>query len=257
MPNPIIMIQARTGSKRFPTKVLSNIQSKPMIWHVINRLKKVKSKKQIVLITTKKKSDKVLLKIAEKNNISSFSGDENNVLNRHYECAKVFDADPIIRITSDCPLIDPNIVENILQFYLKHNFDFVSNAIKPSYPDGLDTEIISFSALQKTAKLAKLKQDREHVTTYITNHPKKFKIHNYSNSTDLSSLRWTVDRFDDLVFVRKIYSLMRPKKIFHMEQILKILEKYPDLLKINSHIDRNEGHALSLKKHKKNPKISR
>src|SRR3989304_8006572 len=130
-----VMIQARTGSTRFPSKTLAKIENKPMMWHIINRVKKIKSVEQIALITTRKKTDKVLLKIAEKNNIFGFTGDTHDLLNRHYQCALKIDADPIIRITSDCPLTDPQLVEKILQFYLDHNYDYVTNTISPTYPD--------------------------------------------------------------------------------------------------------------------------
>ena len=173
------MIQARTGSSRLPGKVLAKIENKPMIWHVINRVKKIRSVDQIILVTTRKKKDRVLLKIANESGIIGFAGDTDDVLGRHYQCAMQYNADPIIRITGDCPLIDHNISEKILQFYLSHKYDYVSNILPPTFPDGLDTEILSFKTLKTLNKTAKLKSDREHVTTYIKNNPHKFKIFNY------------------------------------------------------------------------------
>ena len=242
-----VMIQARTGSSRLPSKVLTKIENEPMIWHVINRAKKIKSVQQITLITTRNKNDKILLKIAKDNGIIGFSGDAHDVLNRHYQCALRYDADPIIRITSDCPLIDPNVVEEILQFYLTHDYDYVSNTIIPTYPDGLDTEIFSFTALKRCVMNAKWNSEREHVTPYMKNNPEKFKIFNYENKKDLSRFRWTVDEKRDLQFVRAIYSKMKPKTIFSMQEILKIISKNPNLLKINNDIIRNEGYFKSLK----------
>jgi spore coat polysaccharide biosynthesis protein SpsF len=240
-----VMIQARTGSSRLPGKVLSQIENKPMVWHVINRVKKIKSVQQIALITTKEKSDRILLEIAKENKIIGFSGKTSDVLNRHYQCAKEINADPIIRITSDCPLIDPKIVEEMIQFYLKNNYDVVSNTITPSYPDGLDIEIFSFNALKKAAKEAKKKHDREHVTTYFGSHTKKFKIYDYQNKSDLSNFRWTVDRIQDMQFVRAVYSKIKPKKVFSMNEVLQILKKYPKIIEINKGIIRNEGHSKS------------
>jgi len=174
-----VLIQARTGSSRLPEKVLAEIEGRQLVWHVINRVKKIKSVQQVVLITTTKKNDKILLDLAQKNNIMGFSGDEFDVLDRHYQCAKKMNADPIIRITSDCPLIDPYLVEEILQFFLENNYDYVSNVIPPTYPDGLDTEIFTFKTLEKAANEAKLLSEREHVTPYISKNPSKFKLYNY------------------------------------------------------------------------------
>lgn len=245
------MIQARIGSTRLPGKVLSKIENKPILWHVINRVKKIPSVKEIILITTRKQKDQLLLKIAEKNKIFSFTGDEFDLLNRHFKCAEKFNADPIIRITSDCPLIDPYLVEKILQVYLKNNYDYVSNTINPTFPDGLDTEIFSFNALKKATKNAKLKSEREHVSPYFVKNPKKFKLFNYENKKDLSNLRWTVDEKKDLKFVRKIYARMKPKYLFSMSDVLKVLSKEPNLSEINKDIMRNEGCIKSLRYDKK------
>lgn len=241
------MIQARTDSSRLPNKVLKTIEDKLLLWHVINRSKQVKNVEQIILITTRREIDEKLINIAKDSEILSFRGDVLDVLNRHYQCALEFDADPIIRITSDCPLIDPVLVEQILEFFLSNNYDYVSNTINPTFPDGLDTEIFSFSALKQAADNAKLKSEREHVTSYIKNNPKKFKLYNYKNEQDYSKYRWTVDEKRDLEFVRKIYFKMRPKKIFSMDDILNIIFKNPEIQKINSGIMRNEGYIKSLK----------
>ena len=243
-----VMIQTRTGSSRLPSKVLAKIENRPMIWHVINRVKKIKTVQQIALITTREKNDKVLLKIAKNNKIIGFAGDKNDVLNRHYQCALLYRADPIIRITSDCPLIDPRLVEKMLQFYLAHDYDYVCNVLPRTYPDGLDAEIFSFKLLKKVTNTAKLKSDREHVTTCIRNNPHKFKIFNYKNDCDLSNLRWTVDEKRDLKFVRKIYSEMRPKVIFSIQDVLEVITKNPKISEINRNIMRNEGYLKSLKK---------
>jgi|SaaInlStandDraft_2_1057019.scaffolds.fasta_scaffold20927_3 spore coat polysaccharide biosynthesis protein SpsF len=246
-----VMIQARTGSTRLPRKALKEIEGKLIIWHMINRAKKIKSVQQIIIITTKKKEDEIFLKIAQENGVFGFQGSEKDLLDRHYSCAKKFNADPIIRITSDCPLIDPCLVEKMLQVFLKKNYDYVTNREPPTYPDGLDTEIFSFSALKKADKFSKMSSEREHVNPYIVKNPKKFKIFNYENKKDLSHLRWTVDEKQDLKFVRQIYSRMKPKTLFSTNAILKILAKEPDLQKINQGINRNEGYAKSIKNDKK------
>lgn len=246
--NVTIMIQSRIGSSRLPGKVLAKIEGKPMIWHVIHRIKQVEGVQKIVLITTRRKEDRTLLKIAKDSGIAGFTGPVNDVLKRHYECATYYHSDPIIRITGDCPLIDPKLIEKMLQFYLTHDYDYVSNTIKPTYPDGLDVEIFSFATLSKLNRLAKSKPDREHVTAYIRNNQNKFSIYNYENNNDLSKYRWTVDQKEDLNFVRKIYSKMKPKTIFTTKQVLYILNKNPQIQQINSGIIRNAGYLISLKR---------
>ena len=237
-----VIIEARTGSSRLRNKVVAEIEGKPMIFYVIDRVKQIKSVEQIILATTQEKNDKILIEIAKQNSIGIFAGDSMDVLNRDYQCALQNNADPIIRITGDCPLIDPDIVEEMLEFYLKNNYDYISNRINPKYPDGLDVEIYSFKTLQMAEQNAKWSSERELVTTYITKNPKIFKIFSYENQEDLSGHRWTVDEQNDLEFVRKIYSIMKPKTNFSMNEIIEILVKNPELLKINSGIIRNEGH---------------
>lgn len=242
-----VMIQARTGSSRLPGKVLSKIQNQNMIWHVINRVKKIKSVQQIALITTTKDSDQILLDIAKKENIIGFGGDEYNVLDRHYQCALKISADPIIRITSDCPVIDPTLVEEMLQFFLTHNYDYVSNIHPPTFPDGLDVEIFSFETLQKTCLNAKLKSEMEHVTPYIEKHPEIFNIFNFENQEDLSNIRLTVDQNEDLELIRSLYSTFSPKNDFGLDEIKELFIKNPNLFRINSKYRRNEGYLKSLK----------
>jgi len=237
-----VIIEARTGSSRLRNKVVAEIEGKPMIFYVIDRVKQIKSVEQIILATTQEKNDKILIEIAKQNSIGIFTGDSMDVLNRDYQCALQNNADPIIRITGDCPLIDPDIIGEMLEFYLKNNYDYISNRINPKYPDGLDVEIYSFKTLQMVEQNAKWSSERVLVTTYITKNPKIFKIFSYENQEDLSGHRWTVDEQNDLEFVRKIYSIMKPKTNFSMNEIIEILVKNPELLKINSGIMRNEGH---------------
>ncbi len=247
MTKPTIIIQARIDSRRFPKKVLAKIENRPMIWHVIERIKGIRGIKQVVLVTTKNPQDKILLKIAKDCNIMSFKGKTCDVLDRYYKCAIEFDADPIIRITGDCPLIDPNIIKKMLNLYTKGDYDYLTNTFPPTFPDGLDVEIFSFKTLEKLVKKAKLPSEKEHVTSYIKNHPKEFKILNYENPNDLSKFRWTVDEKQDLEFVKRIYKKMKPTVKFSMKNILKIISKDPNILKINSMISRNEGYLKSLK----------
>jgi spore coat polysaccharide biosynthesis protein SpsF (cytidylyltransferase family) len=245
------MIQARTGSKRFPRKVLAKIKNKPMIWHVINRAKKVSNVQQIILVTTKRKEDKILLGLAERLRVKAFAGHTYDVLARYYNCASKFNADPIIRITGDCPLIDPTIINKMLKFYLENDYDYVCNIMNPTYPDGLDVEIFSFNVLEKINKLSKMKSEREHVTPFIRKNLQKFRTFNYKNDMDLSNFRWTVDEKKDLKFVSKIYSKFGSKLVFTMKEILQVLLENPEISEINKGIVRNEGYLKSIKNDKK------
>jgi len=242
-----VIIQARTGSCRFPQKVLEKIEGNYMIWHVINRIKQIQSVDQIVLATTCLNEDKKLLDIAKELNILTFSGHENDVLSRFYDCANKMGGDPIIRITGDCPLIDPFLVNEMLQFFLKNDFDYVSNRIIPTFPDGLDVEIFSYDALKICKFNATLNSELEHVTPYILKNPTKFKLFNFKNKNDLSNFRWCVDEQRDLTFVKKIYEQLKPNLIFSMSDVLNVIKNNPSLLKINNGIIRDEGYSKSLK----------
>jgi len=241
------MIQARTGSTRLPKKVLAIIEKKTLIWHVINRVKKTKNIDQIILLTTGKKEDKILLNIAKENGILGFSGPIHDVLSRYFNCAKKFNADPIIRITADCPLMDPKIIEKLLKIYLNGDFEYVTNTLPSTFPDGLDIEIFSLNTLERAFNEARLKSEREHVTPYIRNHPEKFRIFNLKNNKDFSNFRWVVDEKKDLKFVRAVYSKLKPSVSFGYKRVLDLIFQNPELSKINSGIKRNQGYNKSLK----------
>jgi len=248
------IIQARMGSTRLPGKMMKIIEGKPLIWHVVNRVKEANTINQIVIATTEKKDDEILLKKAEEYGIEGFVGSENDVLDRFFKSAKKYNGDIIVRLTGDCPLLDPRVIDKVIKIYLDNEYDYVSNVLKPTYPDGLDVEVFSFNTLVKVWKEAELTSDREHVTTYIRNTcPDKFKTKNVENDKDLSNLRWTVDQEEDLKFVRKIYSNLSDKKFpFYMEDVLRLLNKNPELKEINTGIQRDEGYLKSLKRDKIN-----
>jgi spore coat polysaccharide biosynthesis protein SpsF len=248
-----IIIQARMGSTRLPGKMAKKILGQTILEHVIFRLRKIKVPAIIILATTINKKDNILEEIAKQKKIKVFRGSEDDVLDRYYQAAKEFNIDPIVRITADCPVLDWQICDELIDFYLQNKFDYVSNVRPPTFPDGLDVEVFSFKALEKSQQEAKLKSEREHVTPYIASHPEIFKIGNLvRNGKDLSSLRLTLDEKTDLVLLKKIYNgLYKKKKYFVLEDILKFLEERPELLKINKKIKRNEGLAKSLREDKK------
>ena len=244
--NIAAIIQARTGSKRLPNKVISLLSGKTVLWHVVQRTLCAKLLDGVIVATTTNPKDDIIAEICTQNNFLLFRGSEDDVLDRYYQCAKTYNVKNIVRITADCPLMDPNIIDKVVQYFLDHDYDYVSNRIIPTYPDGLDVEVFSFETLEKNWKETTLLSDREHVTTYIEDHPEIFKISNVRQDIDLSYLRWTVDYKKDFEFVSEIYKkLYKKKPIFLMEDVLQLLEKHPELTKMNTGIRRNEGIFLS------------
>ena len=193
--NIVCIVQARVGSTRLPEKVLKKICGKTVLELDINRLRKIKNINEIIIATTTLERDNKIVEECKKINVKFFRGSEENVLERYYYAAKENNADIVVRITSDCPLIDSKISEEIIQFYLDNieRYDYISNTIDRTYPRGLDTEVFSFKSLEKSIKEATLDRDKEHVTPYIWDNPKKLRVGQYKNKIDYSTLRWTLD----------------------------------------------------------------
>jgi spore coat polysaccharide biosynthesis protein SpsF len=233
----VAIVQARMTSERLPGKVLMNILGKPVLWHVVTRLNGSKLIEKVVVATTTNETDIPIIRFCDEIGIGAYAGSEENVLDRYYKAASHFSATVIVRITADCPLIDPKIVDRVIQHYLenKNEFDYASTNHPTTFPDGLDTEVFSFEALEKAWKNAKKQYEREHVTPYIWDQPEKFRIGNVENDEDLSATeRWTLDYEEDLEFIRAIYTnLYKEGKIFGMEDVLKLLKKKPELRDIN------------------------
>ena len=244
------IIQARTRSERLPNKVLKEIEDTPMICHIINRIKRSRNVEQIILATTDKDSDKILLDIAEKFKIIGFAGDDDDVLERFFNAATSFSADPIVRITGDCPLVDPELLDIMIQIFLENKYDYISNTIERTFPDGLDIEIFSFDALKKAHQQAKWSSEREHVTPFIVKNQDLFRVYNYRNKQDLSNLRWCVDEEDDLLMVKQIFHEMITEQFFSTADIIDLISKNPKIAEINKNIKTNEGYKKSLKKDK-------
>lgn len=232
-----IIIQARMGSTRLPGKVIKKIEGKPVLAHVIERLKMVKGVK-IILATTNKKEDDILEKITKKCQISVFRGSENDVLDRFYQAAKLFNVDPIVRITADCPLIDPGIVEAVIELYFKNNLDHVCNSHPPTFPDGMDVEALSFKVLEECWQKAKTPEDREHVTTYIFKNQQKFKVANFSSNENFYDVRLALDEKEDFILIKKIYKeLYKNNPSFGFKEIMELIKNKPELVKINQKVN--------------------
>ncbi|MGE5473225.1 MAG: cytidylyltransferase domain-containing protein [Ignavibacteriales bacterium] len=246
----IAIVQARMGSSRFYGKVLKEICGKTIIEHIVYRLKQVQKIDKVVLATSSTEKDNPIEELCKNKGIPFFRGSESDVLDRFYQAAKHFGAkngDTIIRITGDCPLIDPKIVDEIIKMFIERDSDYGANVNPPTFPDGLDTEVMKFSTLEKSWKEAKLLSEREHVTLHIRNHPEIFSISNYVSDIDYSDLRWTLDESEDFEVIKAIYeNLYTEDKVFLMDDILKLLERKKEITEINKKFMRNEGLIKSL-----------
>ena len=239
--NPIIaIVQARMGSKRLPGKVLKRINDKTLIEILFYRLSLSKMIDKIILATSLKTEDDKLVEHIEDKGYSVFRGDENNVLSRYYEAGKLYKANTIIRITGDCPIIDPKLVDSVISFYKQNEYDYVTIASPPTFPDGLDTEVFSYETLKTAYEEVTDNYDKEHVTPYIRN-SKKFKIWNITNNIDYSSQRWTVDEPEDFQVINNIVNHFSPDLDFCWEDVVKLKKSHPEYFSQNNKIIRNEG----------------
>lgn len=245
--NVVIIIQARMSSNRLPGKILMPILGEPMIIHQIRRIREVKNISSLIVATSDDVSDNEFVDELTKRGIDLFRGSLNDVLDRYYQTAKKYEAKHVVRITGDCPLLHYELIENILAEHLDNQSDYTSNIFPPTYPDGLDVEIIKMDALEKAWVNASKKSDREHVTTFIRNNPDVFVIRNVYSDIDYSMKRWTVDEPEDFKFIETIFKKLYPEsKLFSFEDILMLLNEKPEYEEINAMHTRNEGLLKSL-----------
>jgi spore coat polysaccharide biosynthesis protein SpsF len=239
----VAIIQARMGSTRLPGKVMKQLCGKTVLSHVISRVKACLLVDEVVVATTKSLADDVIVIESEKCCIHCFRGSEDDVLERYYLAAKEYQADVIIRITSDCPLFDSEVLTGMLECFKTETedgleIDYLSNCLLHTYPRGLDAEVFTFKVLEKAFQEACQSYEREHVTPYIYEHPEIFSLHNQNNDDDLSHYRWTLDTEDDWKLIEEIYkSLYRSNDIFTTNEIIGFLEDKPDLLMLNAHVE--------------------
>lgn len=237
----VAIIQARMGSTRLPGKILKKVNGRPLLSYQIERLQQSNYINDLVIATTIDEKDDLIVEFCEKNNILSFRGSEEDVLARYYETAKAFKAEAIVRITSDCPIIDVQVVDKTIQYFIDNNFDYVSNTVERTYPRGLDTEIFTFAALEIAYNEAVLERDREHVTAYFYTNPDIFKISNVRNAMDYSKYRWTVDTEEDFQLIKNIIEkLYIENPQFTLHDTVKLMEANPDWFYINAHIEQKK-----------------
>lgn len=242
----VIIVQARMGSTRLPGKVLKPVLGRPLLAFLVERLKRVRGADRLVIATTTSALDEPIVAFCQKGDIDYFRGSEEDVLSRYNQAAKAFRAETIVRITADCPLIDPFVIDRIIAH--KVGVDYVSNTLVNTFPRGMDTEVFSIQALQAAQNEAKLPSEREHVTPFIYQHPERFRLLNIPYTTPQSHHRWTVDTPEDLTLVTKILEALYPiDPTFTLEAILKLVSQHPDWSQINAHIVQrqisNEGSS--------------
>lgn len=239
------------NSTRLPGKVMMLVDDEtPIIEHVVKQLKQSKLCNQIVIATTTQNEDEKIVDFAKKNTIPYFRGSAEDCLDRYYQCAKTFSSSIIVRITCDNPLIDPTLIDEAITLFKSGDYDYVTNCKPRTFPQGIEVEVFSFNALEKAWNEAKKSSEREHVTPYFYNNPDKFRIFNITNQENISNLRWTVDRKEDLEFVRIIVSKIKKSPIL-MTDILQLLKKEPHLKDINKNFIMDEGYLTSLENDKK------
>ncbi|ABW20044.1 cytidylyltransferase domain-containing protein [Alkaliphilus oremlandii] len=240
----VAIIQARMGSTRLPGKIMMDLCGKTVLEHVIIRVKQSKLIDEIVIATTVKQDDDIIVKEAERLGVKHFRGSEEDVLSRYYYAARENDADIVVRITSDCPVIDADIIDkmmiNFKKLY-KSEIDYMSNTLERTFPRGLDAEIIRFETLKKVFEEARKQFEREHVTPYIYQNPDKFKLIGFKNEIDYSSYRWTLDTSEDFQAITKIYEqLYFEKKIFWLNDIIDLIDRNPEIKGINEFIEQKK-----------------
>jgi len=242
----VAIVQARMGSTRLPGKIMREVNGKPLIGYLLERLGRVKNIEQIVLATSVDPQNDLVEAFVRRQGLEVFRGEEQDVLDRFYQAAKVFNAEVVVRICGDCPLLAPEVVEQTVALFLEKDVDYVSNTLNRTYPDGLDVEVFSFAVLECAWKEARLPSEREHVTPFMTKSPDVSRL-NVSQETDHSDERWTVDLPGDLELITFVLNQLYPENPnFSLSDVLRLKDENPQIFKVNSMIKLNEGYQKSL-----------
>ena len=240
------IVQARMGATRLPGKPLLEVMKRPLLSYQLERLKRCHKVDEIIVATTTHPRDQAIVDFCQQERVSVFRGSEEDVLERYDQAAKVFNADIVIRGTGDCPLIDPAVVDQALEFFLKRHptYDYVSNILERTYPRGMDVEVFSRASLEQAARNAKSVDEREHVTPYIYQHPETFALGSLVREPNESYHRWTVDTSEDFELISTILKTLYPKNpSFTMVDILQAFKEHPDWIKINAHVQQKPFYA--------------
>ncbi len=235
--NIVAVIQARMGSTRFPAKVLVDLAGQPMIAQVVRRVTRASHLRQVVVAIPKTSRDDPLADLCRSRGWHCYRGSEDDVLDRYYGAAREYSAEGIVRVTSDCPLIDPGMIDEVVALFLDGKWDYVSNTLEPrTFPRGLDVEVFTYEALEVAWEEDTNSSWREHVTPYIYRHPERFLLKGVSSDADYSDMRWTVDTVEDLRFVKRIFNHFGDD-IFNWTEVLEVLQQHPEWLDLNREVE--------------------
>jgi spore coat polysaccharide biosynthesis protein SpsF len=238
----VAIIQARMGSTRLSGKVLKDLAGETVLARVVNRVRRARLIDEALVATTDRVADDAIVEECSSLSVLVFRGDQDDVLDRYFRAAQLAKADVVVRITSDCPLIDPEITDKTIAAFLETRSDYASNALVRTYPRGLDTEVMSSAALGRARKEARKPYEREHVTPYFYEHPAKFKILSVTGDADYSGHRWTVDTPEDLALVRAIYARLKGNSAFLWRDVVDLLDREPELMELNRSIMQKALH---------------
>jgi spore coat polysaccharide biosynthesis protein SpsF len=246
MSRVVAVVQARLGSSRLPGKALALLAGKPMFHHIVERLRTCATVHDLILATTDDPADEALVECAGALGVRTYRGSVDDVLDRMVGAGRSAGADVMVRVTGDDPFKDPEVTDLAVLRLLEDGAEYVSNTLVPTYPEGVDIEVVTMDALGRAWSEAQLHSEREHVTPYIWKQPDRFRLVNITHTTDLSSMRWTVDYPEDLAFARAVYDELYHGAVFGMRQVLDLLARRPELALLNQGIVRNAGYVRSL-----------
>jgi spore coat polysaccharide biosynthesis protein SpsF len=232
----VAIIQARMGSTRLPGKVLKDLAGETVLARVVKRTRRATLLDEVVVATTTQPADDVIVRESERLGVAYFRGDEADVLDRYYRAAQRFAADVVVRVTSDCPLIDPELIDTTVDAFLKQKADYATNALVITYPRGLDVEVFTAAALAWTWEAAKESYQRTHVTPYIYENPARFKIVSLTAEKDYGVFRWTLDTKEDLEALREMYKHFADGGNVHWREALALAKTHPELAKLNANV---------------------
>jgi len=230
----ICLVQARMTSTRLPGKIMFDLRGIPVIGRILHSLGKCSQINKIVVVTTTNSQDDVLVNYLKKNNYEIFRGSENDVLDRFVNAAEKYSPDFVVRITADCPLVDPKIVDKVIDIAIKMDIDYASNTLKRTFPDGYDVEVVKFSTLKKINLITKDEAEREHVTLYLVNNQEKFNVINLEAKEKHPDWRVTLDNMEDYKLIKKIDNSYPEKDVIYYEDVIKLFLNRPELITINS-----------------------
>lgn len=238
----VAIIQARMGSTRLPGKVLRDIGGMTMLARVVRRVQRATLLHEVVVATSMEASDTAIVQECHHLSVPVFQGNEQDVLDRYYQAAIMYQAAGVIRITADCPLIEAEVIDKVVAAFKAQPADYASNIIERTYPRGLDTEVMTLGALEQVWRSATEPYQRIHVTPYFYQHPEQFRLLSITSDADYSHYRWTVDTAEDLTFIQAVYAHFGGLDNFSWREVLRLMHYHPELLHLNEAIQQKALH---------------